>query len=79
MGSPEVGSDAPHQYCCLKNSMDRRAWQTRVHGAAELDMTEHTHTSPCQRLWGDMTPNLWCLQSILLKEHIQIIEKLLFK
>ena len=30
----------PLQYSCLRNSMDRGAWQTRVHGVAkELDMT----------------------------------------
>ena len=30
----------PLQYSCLRKSMDRGAWQTRVHGVAkELDMT----------------------------------------
>ena len=29
------------QYSCLENSMDRGAWQAIVHGATELDMTEH--------------------------------------
>ena len=28
------------QYSCLENSMDRRAWQTIVHGVVESDMTE---------------------------------------
>ena len=31
------------QYSCLKNSMDRGAWQVAVHRVSkELDMTEHT-------------------------------------
>ena len=29
----------PLQYSCLENSMDRGAWQTIVHGAAQSDMT----------------------------------------
>jgi len=36
------------QYFCLENSMDRGAWQTVVHGVAELDTTEwltDTHTT----------------------------------
>ena len=37
---PEGGNDNPLQYCCLKNSMDRGAWQATVHGVAKkLDMT----------------------------------------
>jgi len=34
------GNGNPLQYSCLENSMDREAWWTTVHGAAELDMTE---------------------------------------
>ena len=35
------GNGNPLQYSCLKNSMDRGAWQPTVHGVArELDMTE---------------------------------------
>jgi len=31
----------PLQYSCLENSMNRRAWWTKVHGVTkELDMTE---------------------------------------
>ena len=33
----------PLQYDYLKNPMDRRAWQTTVHGVAESDRTEHTY------------------------------------
>ena len=40
-GSPGEGNGNPFQYSCLENSMDRGAWQTRVHGVAkESDMTE---------------------------------------
>ena len=38
--SPGEGNGNPLQYSCLRNSMDRRAWQAAVHGASkELDMT----------------------------------------
>ena len=29
---------------CLENSMDRGVWRPTVHGVAELDTIEHTHT-----------------------------------
>ena len=32
---------ATHSFSCLKNSMDRRAWQTIVHSVAESDTAEH--------------------------------------
>ena len=32
---PGEGSGYPLQYSCLKNSMDRGAWQVIVHGAAK--------------------------------------------
>ena len=40
--SPGEGNDCPFQYSCLKNSMDRGAWQATVHGVVSvLDTTEH--------------------------------------
>ena len=33
--SPGEGNGNPLQYSCLENSMDRRAWQDRVHGIAK--------------------------------------------
>ena len=38
------GNGNPFQYSCLENPMDRGAWWAVVHGVAELDATEHTHT-----------------------------------
>ena len=38
--SPGEGNGNPLQYSCLKNSTDREAWQPRVHGNTESDMTE---------------------------------------
>ena len=32
--SPGEGKDNPLQYSCLKNPMDRGAWQAAVHGDA---------------------------------------------
>ena len=38
---PGEGNGDPLQYSYLRNFMDRGAWQATVHGAAELDTTEH--------------------------------------
>ena len=34
-GYPEGGSGNPLQYSCLKNPMERGAWQATVHGVTE--------------------------------------------
>ena len=40
--SPGGGNSNPFQYSCLKNSVDKGAWQATVNeGHKELDMTEH--------------------------------------
>ena len=41
--SPGEGNGNPLQYSCLKNPMERGAWQAKVHGVAELDATEQLH------------------------------------
>ena len=38
-GSPGGGNGNPLQYSCLRNPMDRGAWQAVVPGVAELDTT----------------------------------------
>ena len=40
--APGGGNGNQFQYSCLKNSMDRGAWQVAVHRVSKgLDMTEH--------------------------------------
>ena len=41
LGQEEANGN-PLQYSCLENSMEGRAWQATVHGAAESDMAEAT-------------------------------------
>ena len=40
--SPERRHGNPLQHSCLKNPMDRGAWQTMVHRITESDVTEET-------------------------------------
>ena len=40
--SPRGGDGNPLQYSCLKNPMDRGAWQATVHRIPESEMTEVT-------------------------------------
>ena len=42
--APGVRNSNPLHYSCLENPMGKGAWQSTVHGVAELGMTEHTHT-----------------------------------
>ena len=43
--SPGDGNGNPLQYSCLKNPMDKGAWQATVHGGLKKDTAEHlTHT-----------------------------------
>ena len=45
--SPGVGKGNPLQYSCLKNLMDRGAWQAMVYRVTELDIievTQHAYT-----------------------------------
>ena len=47
-GAPEAGNGNSLQYSCLRNPMDRGAWQATVHGVAnsrtQLNTHTHTHT-----------------------------------
>ena len=36
---PGEGNGNPFQYSCLENPMDRRTWQTTVHGVAKIETT----------------------------------------
>ena len=42
--SPGLRNGNPLQYCSLKNSMDRGAWQAIIHGVTKSEATERTHT-----------------------------------
>ena len=44
--SPGVRNDNPLQYSCLKNSMDRGAWWSTVHGVTKsrTQLSMHTRT-----------------------------------
>ena len=44
---PGGGNGNPLQYSCLKNSMDRGAWQATAHRVAKSDVTKHSNKSLC--------------------------------
>ena len=45
--SPGEGNGNPLQNSCLKNSMDRGAWQATVHWVTESGMTERLSLIHC--------------------------------
>ena len=47
--SPGEGNGNPLQYSCLKNPMDRGAWQGTIHGVAksQTQLATNTHTRVC--------------------------------
>ena len=56
-GSPGEGNSNPLQYSCLRNPMDRGAWQATVHGVATIGHnlatkppTRHHHHHICNSL-----------------------------
>ena len=42
--SPGEGNDNPFKHSCLKNRLERGAWQTTVHGVAESNTAATRHT-----------------------------------
>ena len=42
--SPEEGNDNLLQCSCQESPVDRGAWRATVHGVAEVDTPEHSHT-----------------------------------
>ena len=50
LGSKREGNGHPFQYSCLENSMDRGAWQARLHGATNSRTQLSMHNN--QRLIG---------------------------
>ena len=62
--SPGEGNGYPLQYSCLKNSLDRGAWQATVHGVSELDTAEQlTHKSSCSFTFFFL--NFWVCSSVV--------------
>ena len=65
--SPGEGNGDPYQYSCLKNSIDRGAWQATVHGSQRVghDWATNTHrdkghgSSNLKKIHGNCTINIW--------------------
>ena len=62
---PGVGNGNPLQYSCLKNSVDRGAWQATVHGVAELETTKRLEHARAHMHARTHTYSLTQLLSIL--------------
>ena len=68
--SPEEGNGNPLQYCCLRNPMDRGAWQATVRGVAKswTQLSSYTQPPPhCQ-----LSHPLECVQMTALPEMTYI-------
>ena len=46
--SPGVGNGNPLQYSCLENSMDRGAWQPKVHEVEKSQTKDVNDNSICR-------------------------------
>ena len=62
--SPGEGNGNPLQYSCLKNPMDRGAWQAIAHGVTESDRAERLSTTAPGSLagyspWGCRVGQKW--------------------
>ena len=62
--SPGRGNGNPFQYSCLKNPMDRGAWQATVHGVAK-NQTRPKHVQ-CTMSADDVSTRHWQSPSCLL-------------
>ena len=51
--SPGKGDGNPHQYSCLRNPMDRGAWQATVHGVAKKE-SRHDLATKQQQQWVEV-------------------------
>ena len=69
--SPGEGNDYPLQYSCLKNLMERGAWQATFHGVPkESDTTKWLTLSLFLRLWWKSYIYLFLMVDIIFLEDI---------
>ena len=61
--SPGEGNGNPLQYSCLKNSMDRGAWWTIVHGVAKSWTQLSTSLSLYRHMW-----------KMMLRERVRVLQ-----